>query len=753
MHRTADAVLRSALLSLLVFSAVVWPSVFAQALTYPVTIAIDGVFTDWTSVLADSDNFRSDPTGSADADLVAAGADLSQAATTWDATYLYGYMRLNSQVKGKVDLRIYLDLDGDGLMGAGDRVAVFAFNPAGKNPTVGLAAYTPTSPTGDPMLGNGTSLPGTVGAAAFTTNMSGSNINDGRAEVRIPWAGLGRAPGSAVNMQFAMVDGATGRIDNVNVISTRYHGVTLVPNNTQAAAIGSVAEYAHTITNTGNGTDTYTLARTSLLGWPVAVVDPDTGEAIASITLAAGVAKQLIVRVTVPASALAGAKDVTTVRATSTLKATVTAAVTDTTFAGPVGIDPDRQGSMAPGGTIQFWHTVSNDMPTQQIVDLTALSSNGWTTGLFSAGGSPITSITLESKASATVLVRLTVPDGAAPGTVDTMVVRAALQDEPTVFDQVTNTTTVRATLTVEPDRSRITGANTTVSYRHTITNSSAADRTFALAAVSSLGWTVRIYDATGVNLISSIAIPAYGGSADVWVRVTVPGTVPVGAEDVTILTASHAGSGLSASARDTTTVTQLVTYDSDTLINQSSSFGQERRVWAQGSALTPYDAVRFVWIDASGATVHTSSNVDVEPDGTAVASYMLGRNAPVGTWTCIVVNAAGGGEITRSTFQVYLVPWLTMTITPDSIAFDGVSPGQATEVLVSVIADSNAPYTITRQVSGMVDEMGFSVTGSASGNKPTGPNTWQDIYRVVVPWTTDPSTALEATVRYSVVY
>ena len=751
--------LRSVLAALLAFSVLSWPFASARALSYPVTITVNADFTDWTGVLADADNIMADPTGASDPDVPESGADLSQVAFTWDATYLYGYTRLNTQAKVKLDTRIYIDLDADGVMSSTDVVAVIAYNPVGKLTSAGIAPYTPANAAGDPLAGNGNTPPGTVGTVAAVTNMTACAITNGRSELRIPWTALGLAPGSAVNMQFAVREAQkTFTIDNVNVVTSRYRGVTLVPSNTGAASIGGTIDYTHTLTNSGNGTDTYSLALSSSLGWPVSVIDPDTGAAITSITLAMAQAKTLLVRVNVPAGAAAGAKDVTTLRATSTAKSTVTAAVTDTTFAGPIGIDPNRTGSMAPGGTIEFAHTVSNNMTTAQTIALGATSNQGWTAGTFSSAGMPITSVDVAATSSVTILVRVVVPAGTPLDTIDVTTVRATMASEPTVYDEVMDTTTVKAALTVTPEYERVAGENTTVSFKHTITNSSAAERTFALAAASVRGWTVRIYDTDGTTLINSATVAAYGGFRDVWVRVTVPTTVPVGTVDTVTLTASHAASGLSATATNTITIKQVVTYDSSALTNPSFSFGQGSTVYAQGTGLVqnggvPFAAVRFRFVDATGATVHTSPDVAVEPDDSAASSYTLDRDAAVGTWTCIVLNAANGAEITRSTFNVWLVPWVTITVDRTEVDFGIIFPDMPSGIeQIKLSCDSNAPYTITRSVSGTVAEMGFTVAGQASGLKPAGPNTWTDNYQALAPWTTDPATTLGVSVQYTVV-
>jgi hypothetical protein len=721
-----------------------------SALTYPVTISIDGAFTDWTSVLADATNVQADPTGTSDIDNPASGADLSLVAATWDATYLYGYTRTNTGFTRNTIYYVYVDVGGDGKMGTSDRVITISYNPAGKNANTTMYSYSPSVSGGDTMGGNGSTLPGTLGNTVSATGLSASNISSSRNEIQIPWTALGVTSGSPVNIQFAVNLGTSW--DNVAVLAMRYYGMTLVPSNSAAAALGSVATYSHTITNTGNGTETFTLTATSSLGWSVAIKDPGTGATLSSVTLAPGASRTVNVAVSVPIGATPGVKDVTTLRATCAGKTSITAAVTDSTFAGPLLVDPDRAGYMAPGGTIEFTHTVTNAASVAATLSLTATSSQGWATGVFNSGGTSISTVTLSANQSMTVLVRVSVPAGTLLGTIDTTKLRGALLSDPTVFDEASDITSVQPALSIGPDRSSISGVGMVVTYQHAVTNSWSTTRTISLAATSTLGWSTAVYDSDGTTQITSATIGPYGGTRTIYVRVTVPAVVPFGAENTTTVSATFAAAGLLATATDRTLISQLVTYDSGALNNAATIFNQGDTVWANGTNLQPYASVRFRWLNPSGTLMSQSSAVSVDADGEAVSSYSLASDATPGTWTCVLVNAANGAEIARNTFTVKLVPWVTMTVSPAAVDFGLLAPDSPSAIKqVTIQVDSNVGYTFSRLISGTVAEMGLAVTGTPVGSKPTGPATYVDSLQATVPWTTDPSTALSARIDYTV--
>lgn len=130
--------------------------------------------------------------------------------------------------------------------------------------------------------------------------------------------------------------------NSVTTIVQQVAGLTLSANNTKTAAIGGLVNYPHTLTNTGNGTDSYALGTSntgtfslgSALIYPDANGDgvPDTGAPITnSGELAPGAIFKFVVVVTVPSTAIATATNSLTVSASSVLTPAVTASNTDAT--------------------------------------------------------------------------------------------------------------------------------------------------------------------------------------------------------------------------------------------------------------------------------------------------------------------------------------------------------------------------------------------------------------------------------------
>jgi uncharacterized repeat protein (TIGR01451 family) len=143
----------------------------------------------------------------------------------------------------------------------------------------------------------------------------------------------------------AYTDGSgTPRTVTSNTVSTsvtQVASMTLVANGAQTATPGSVVYYPHTLTNTGNGSDTFSLAAASA-ATPVQLTNVQifadngsgapTGPAITSTgALASGSAFNFIVTGTVPNTATSGQTNVITVTGTSGFAALATQSNTDTT--------------------------------------------------------------------------------------------------------------------------------------------------------------------------------------------------------------------------------------------------------------------------------------------------------------------------------------------------------------------------------------------------------------------------------------
>ncbi len=130
--------------------------------------------------------------------------------------------------------------------------------------------------------------------------------------------------------------------NTVQTVVQQVASLTLTANGTKTSSIGSTVYYPHTLTNTGNGTDSYALTVANASGSAYTMTGlaiyldngsgQPTGSPITSTgALAAGATYKFIIAATVPSTATSGQVNSLTVTATSAYTATQVATNTDTT--------------------------------------------------------------------------------------------------------------------------------------------------------------------------------------------------------------------------------------------------------------------------------------------------------------------------------------------------------------------------------------------------------------------------------------
>ena len=314
--------------------------------------------------------------------------------------------------------------------------------------------------------------------------------------------------------------------------------VALEPNYSATAYPGTVVTYTHTLDNMGNHTETFTLTLSSTQDWATLLTD--------TITLVSEATATVQVRVTVPPGIISGTVDSTWLTATSHFKPAVFDTVTDVTTVGlaaGVALKPNRSGMTDPGTVITYTHTITNTGNVPDTFAITHASSQGWAVAYD-------TSIALGIGQTTTLVVSLTVPSGLISGTVDSTLITATSQADPTVSDAATDTTTVGQVAGVElaPDLSGTSTPGAVIIYTHILTNTGNGTDTFAITHTSSQGWTVA-YD-------TPIVLSAWQTTTLV-VGVTVPSDAISGTVDSTWLTAtSQTNPTIFDTVTDTTTVT-----------------------------------------------------------------------------------------------------------------------------------------------------------------------------------------------------
>src|SRR5213592_2938146 len=126
--------------------------------------------------------------------------------------------------------------------------------------------------------------------------------------------------------------------DTVAILVGQVAGVSLQPPRVNSGAPGTAVVFAHTLTNTGNGPDSFPVAAASARGWPVTLYRDwngdgllDAGDSLLTgpVPLGYGAAASLIAQVAVPAGASPGVSDTITVTATSRFNPAVSSSVQD----------------------------------------------------------------------------------------------------------------------------------------------------------------------------------------------------------------------------------------------------------------------------------------------------------------------------------------------------------------------------------------------------------------------------------------
>ncbi|WP_296949591.1 hypothetical protein [uncultured Massilia sp.] len=259
--------------------------------------------------------------------------------------------------------------------------------------------------------------------------------------------------------------------------------VTLSAGSAKTAAANTTVSYAHTVTNTGNGADSFTLSAQESGAFTMAGVQfflDANGDGIADnatpITstgsLAIGGTFKFVAVATLPAGAQTNAQHTLTVNATSVFNNTVKASAADTTTVGTgssVDITANAAGNNALGhgagaeASAQVTNTTAPGTPTRFVLylnnnggsaDTFNLSSsldnntfgtgtlpNGWTVVFRDVSGAVITSSTVAAGGSNLVYADVTPAAGATAGTTD--VYFRALSPTSNVKDTIHDAVTV----------------------------------------------------------------------------------------------------------------------------------------------------------------------------------------------------------------------------------------------------------------------------------------------------------------------
>ena len=319
--------------------------------------------------------------------------------------------------------------------------------------------------------------------------------------------------------------------------------LTFVADEARNAGPGETITYVHTLTNTSNGTDTFTVTASPPSGWEASILP------VGEITLERNASQPVTLTLTVPQGTAQGPYD-TIVTAQSTSDAAVEESITDTTTVVPAAVprfDAPQTRSTDPGVAVDFEHTLTNVGNIDGTFDLTVEDlPGGWTSSF-----APADSVNINEGDNTQITVRITPPDGTLAGNYN-FTVRATAQGGTNATDTVVDTVEVnrKADLDLVSDEANTEPPNTVVTTTHTLTNNGNFTDTINLTASTSEGWAVR-------PLPPVLDIPA-GTSEQIEVELTIPPGQVKDLVNTTLVTATSAFSpSVEASVQITTTIAE----------------------------------------------------------------------------------------------------------------------------------------------------------------------------------------------------
>jgi len=193
------------------------------------TITIDGNMSDWTNapnITTNAGQFsldcevnQQDPPGSGNycdldrANIQSTGRDLRAFAFTWDTTYLYFYVERWASSTNQTNWLFYLDENNNGQMNSGERLFIVSWQGSNRTTEAELCQYLPANPAGDPLGGDGQTLPGTRGSCTtLYSGVVGGSVNGTEMESRLAWSSLGLSGPANVRFHISSARGSANNI-------------------------------------------------------------------------------------------------------------------------------------------------------------------------------------------------------------------------------------------------------------------------------------------------------------------------------------------------------------------------------------------------------------------------------------------------------------------------------------------------------------------------------------------------------------
>lgn len=372
-------------------------------------------------------------------------------------------------------------------------------------------------------------------------------------------------PAGTVLSNQATLQSATGSVasNTIRLTVGQVAGVTLSTSSGSLTGVsGNTLCFPVALTNTGNGSDSFSLSASSSAGWPVTLCYDSNGDSIrqssetvpigSSGNLTAGAVYRFFAVVTPPSVVNSGSQSTITVSARSAFDTLLTRNIACTASVqspnSTFSLSPTTATRTSlPDTTVFFPVSLVNSGSSSQSFMLTALSSKGWSVALYAdtngdgvrqnTEGTMVTgTITVAAGSQYRFFAATAIPRTVTVGTQAVMNVVAKLASDPSVMQSGSYTAIAgqRAGCSISPTGTAVNAPPGQKAYiPFTLTNTGVGEDTFTLSTYANLGWICRvvadnnqdgIHQSTEITAITSIPSLAASTQKRAFVEVAVPG-------------------------------------------------------------------------------------------------------------------------------------------------------------------------------------------------------------------------------------
>jgi uncharacterized repeat protein (TIGR01451 family) len=468
---------------------------------------------------------------------------------------------------------------------------------------------------------------------------------------------------------------------------------------------GQTVSFTNTLRNTGNDSDSFTLAVSGAPGsWSCGVYNGATPISGPVGPFGAGVDFSFQVQCQIPASYTNASAVNLTVTATSINnpgQSDTTLDIVSSVLSG-IGVDLAAHGNTSapatpandnptgqnanPGTSVEFALDVRNNGQSADSFNLTSTQPATWGTTFYPDADcngamdtpvpAPVSNTGLMNAATVSCFIAtVTVPTGVAPGS-NPITFTATSTTLASSTDTVNTTVTVNQlnTFDLDPPRSGTTTTPGTIVYTHTMTNAGNAGATVDVPALTSAyGWTynVSLDGTTWSSSLSGVSIAANSSQA-LYVQVLVPGGQPINRFEIMPIVANATYPGSIVVSDTVNDRTDIVAGDLELTKSATSYVGNAETTVRSATGAQAYPGDRIVY------------TVFARNLGTANLKQLIIQDPLPGFTTFVSVSA------TTSGFTGGTVLYSTNGSTWSATAPTSLATGQRIYVGVDTDADTN---------------------------------------------------------------